>query len=600
MMRTTGGEDATTDTSGADVERIEGVAYRHGVYHPVAVSELAAAPRTGDFPDPGAGESFYHVDRVPPPPRLRHIIGPSIVALGIGLGAGEFLLWPNLIAVNGFSILWLFVVGVLAQFVVIAEIERWTIATGESIFAGMTRMTRVAFWPWFFVVASLISFFWPGWASQSASFIADAANTIAGREVVVDWQPIAIAMLVFVWVALAASTVVYNALERFELVLVVAFFPLLVLAALLAGASLFQVGQLATGFVSVGSAPRDLLSGDQFPTLLIAVAYAGSGGVLLLGQSLWVRDKGFGMGAYQGRIAGIRGTNEPITQPGFAFSARQSTSRQRFRGWMRLIHEELAVAFVIPIILSVALTGIVVAATIGIGNTDLAGDLTGMVTAQARALEDRAGTWLALAFLMGGALVLFSTQFGIMDTVTRIVGDIVYEQTSRKGRRFTIRGIFLVFLSVLTAASVAIVVLSWTLGRSVEEGGDTLQPDFLIIIAGPFTIASMYAFACIIAVLNTCYLPAPLRMPRAKLVGMYLSILLWGWFTAETITRVTLTRVLGIEGEQATTITLHPLRVVFYGTMLVSLAYVVVRTFTPGFRERPTHGVGGPDAGVER
>lgn len=242
----------------------------------------------------------------------------------------------------------------------------------------------------------------------------------------------------------------------------------------------------------------------------------------------------------------------------------------------------------LPIIVSVALTGIVVSATIGLGNSDLAGNLTGMVTAQAEVLDADVGTWLALAFLMGGALLLFSTQVGIMDTITRIVGDIVYEQTSRKGRRFTIRGIFLLFLSVLTAASVAIVVISWVLGRGVEGGGDSLQPNFLIIIAGPFTIASMYVFACVVAVLNTCYLPAPLRMPPWKLVGMYLSILLWGWFTAETITRVTLAEVLSIAGEEATSIALHPVRVVLYAAMLASLVYVVARTFTPGFR-RPPH-----------
>ncbi len=558
--------------------------YRHGIFRRLTVEALEPAPCTRDYPSPGTGEPFHHIDAddVPRVPKLRQIIGPSFVALGIGLGAGEFLLWPNLITVNGFRVLWLFGIGVLAQFVVIGEIERWTVATGESLFAGMARMTRVALWPWFFVVASLISFFWPGWASQSATFVSDAVNVIAGRQLDVAWQPIAIAMLVFTWLALALSKVVYNALEKSEIYLVAAFFPLLIVAAILAGATFSDVADLAKGFVSFGSAPRTLLSGDQFPTLLIAVAYAGSGGTLLLGQSLWVRDKGFGLGAFQGRIAGIRGANEPITQPGFAFSARADVGRRRFQRWMALVDKELAVAFVLPILLSVALTGLVVAATVGIGNTALAGDLTGMVTRVAGTLRERVSTWLALVFLLGGALVLFSTQFGIMDTVTRIVGDIVYEQTSRKGGRFTIKGIFLLFLTLLTVASIGIVAVSWLLGRSVEEGANTLQPNFLIIIAGPFTIASMYAFACVIAVLNTCYLPAPLRMPRAKLIAMYLSILLWGWFTAEIITRTVLRYALGATGEEAVTITFDLVRVSMYGLMLASLGYVIARTFKPG------------------
>ena len=94
---------------------------------PAAGRGLASGrPSEVTFPDPGHGLPFYRVDEVPRVPRLRHIVGPSVIALGMGLGAGEYLLWPNLVAVNGFSIWWLFWVGVLTQFVVIGEIERWT------------------------------------------------------------------------------------------------------------------------------------------------------------------------------------------------------------------------------------------------------------------------------------------------------------------------------------------------------------------------------------------------------------------------------------------------------------------------------------------
>ena len=104
----------------------EGARFREGVYQPLDVASLPDAPKGVTFPDPGHGPPFYRVDEVPRVPRLRHIVGPSVIALGMGLGAGEYLLWPNLVAVNGFSIWWLFWVGVLTQFVVIGEIERWT------------------------------------------------------------------------------------------------------------------------------------------------------------------------------------------------------------------------------------------------------------------------------------------------------------------------------------------------------------------------------------------------------------------------------------------------------------------------------------------
>ena len=113
-----------------------------------------------------------------------------------------------------------------------------------------------------------------------------------------------------------------------------------------------HVLELLKGTVSVGNAPREMLAGDQFPTLLIAVAYAGSGGTLLLAQSLWLRDKGFGMARYQGRIAGIRGENEEIVDTGIVFDPETDrTMLERFRAWMRTAEQELLVTFVLLILL---------------------------------------------------------------------------------------------------------------------------------------------------------------------------------------------------------------------------------------------------------
>ena len=561
----------------------EGSEFREGVYRPLDLATLPDAPREGPFPAPGHGPSFYRFDEVPRVPRLRNIVGPSVIALGMGLGAGEFLLWPNLIAVNGFSIWWLFWVGVMTQFVVIGEIERWSLATGESIFAGMGRMSRRPYLPWFFLVATLVSFAWPGWAAESADFTRVAINALAGREVLSRWQPLALAMLALIWAALALSQIVYNALERFEIALVLIFFPLLFAALFAAGVLPADVAALARGAISIGSAPPRLLSGDQFPTLLIAVAYAGSGGTLLLAQSLWVRDKGFAMSAYQGRIAGIRGRNEPLEERGFAFSGERDVAVRRFRSWMKLAEKELFWTFGVLIIVSVVITTLLVATTIGTGRDDLAGDLTATVLAQAEVLNARGGIGLEIVFLLGGALVLFSTQVGIVDTVTRITGDIFHQRVGRRTRTLTLKRSFLGFLTVFVAASIAIVALSWAGGEALGA----LQPDFLVHIAGPFTIASMYCFAIVVAVLNTAYLPEPLRMPRWKLLGMYWAVVLWGWFSAEQISRSILAHGLGLAGPAVTSISAHPVRIAAYAAWLASLAWLVWRTFRPGIRRRP-------------
>lgn len=553
----------------------EGRAYRDGVYRPLDEASLAAASEDeARFPARGTGPAYHRVDDVPRVPRLRHLIGPSVIALGMGLGAGEFLLWPNLVTVNGYGIWWLFWVGVLTQFVVIGEIERWTIATGESVFAGMARLTRRAFWPWFFLAATLAGFVWPGWASQSADFTAGIVEVATGTRL--PWQPIALAMLALIWVGLALSKIVYNALERFEIALVLGFFPLLAISLIVAGILPADVVALLGGAASIGHAPEDLLTGSQFPTLLIAVAYAGSGGTLLLAQSLWLRDKGFGMGAYQGRIAGIRGENEDVSATGYVFDARHPLSLARFRSWMRTAEQELLVTFVALIIVSVVITSMLVTTTLGTGNAQLAGRLGEMVDLQGEALRRVGGLWLQVAFLLGGAFVLFSTQLGIVDTVTRIAGTVFHERYGRHTGFWTLKRTFLFFLTLFVAGSMAIIAFSW-LGGAALEG---LQPDFLLLIAGPFTIASMYAFALVVGVMNVGRLPAPLVPPLWKRLGMVWAAVLWGWFTAEQLSRTTLD-LLDASATAIETIEFNPVRSTYYTLWLLSLVWFSYRMLRP-------------------
>jgi hypothetical protein len=352
-----------------------------------------------------------------------------------------------------------------------------------------------------------------------------------------------------------------------------------------------DVTDLAIGAVSLGSAPSDLLTGAQFPTLLLAVAYAGSGGTLLLAQSLWLRDKGFGMAAYQGRIAGVRGKNEEVSETGYVFDSKQSPiSLARFREWMRLSQQELLVTFVGLIILSVVITSLVVTATLGTGNTELAGNYSEMVRQQGAQLAQVAGKWLEIVFLLGGAFVLFSTQLGIVDTVTRIAGSIFYERYGRYTKFWTLKRTFLFFLTVFVLASMAIVLMSWFGGKTI--GG--LQPDFLVVIAGPFTIASMYVFALVIGYMNARRLPPEIATPVTRRVGMMWAALLWGWFTVEQISRAILAGM-GAPADVVGSIVLHPVRVVLYAGFIASLIWFAWALFAVpprGAKPTPSHSPG--------
>src|SRR6186997_128971 len=90
-------------------------------------------------------------DLPPVPTNKWSIIGPGIVAAGVGLSSGEFILWPYIASQVGLVFLWAAVVGVVTQFFLNMEIERYTLATGETAITGFNRL-----WPhWGLVIAVL-------------------------------------------------------------------------------------------------------------------------------------------------------------------------------------------------------------------------------------------------------------------------------------------------------------------------------------------------------------------------------------------------------------------------------------------------------------
>src|ERR671914_1384953 len=105
---------------------------------------------------------------LPEPPRqLWRIVGPGVIAAGVGVSSGEFILWPYIASQVGLVFLWGAVLGVVTQFFLNMEIERYTLATGETAMTGFNRFWR----HWGLVLAILVYFanLWPGWAMSSAT-----------------------------------------------------------------------------------------------------------------------------------------------------------------------------------------------------------------------------------------------------------------------------------------------------------------------------------------------------------------------------------------------------------------------------------------------
>ena len=75
--------------------------------------------------------------------------GPSVILVGVGVASGEYILFPYIASQAGLVFLWAAVVGVAVQFFINMEIERYTLATGETAIGSFQRLWR----PWGAILA---------------------------------------------------------------------------------------------------------------------------------------------------------------------------------------------------------------------------------------------------------------------------------------------------------------------------------------------------------------------------------------------------------------------------------------------------------------
>jgi len=489
---------------------VEGRQYRGTWYCPLPYDDLEHAPETSDYPDRGTGGAF-RLAELPRVPRVRHIVGPSAIMLGASLGSGETLFWPGLIARHGWAIYWAFVVGVCTQFFVNTELQRWTLATGESVFRSYVRVHRA--WPWAFLLAGLLSLGWPGWAAGAAQVVATATGlsgtTLLGLPA---WKPLAVGLLLVVWLSYQVSSVAYNAVEAVQVgLLLVAIAAALLLAAV--SGAVAELGSIPTALSGIGSLPPEM----DVAVFLGGLAFAGAGGYLNLSQSLWAREKGYGMGNYQGRVRNpLTGDDpEPIRRDGFSFRPTRLNLR-RWRGWWRVIQAEHLLTFVVGLLL-VATVLMAVAHRHAPGTTANALDMW---------LGDIAPALGGLGALLVFVLIfvaLFTTEYAIVESFVRNSADAVYESFARDAG-WDLSRLFWWLLTVFTVWGV-VVILLFTAPLSARS------PFFLLVVGAALSGVMMWPYTILTLLVNTTRLPEHLQPSWGRVVAMWWASGFYGFFS---------------------------------------------------------------------
>jgi hypothetical protein len=443
---------------------------------------------------------------LPPVPPLRALLGPSIILAGLSIGSGEFVLWPRLTAQFGFAVFWAAWIGVTIQFFLNMEIERYTLATGESAVVGFLRLSRV-FGP-VFLLCGTVPWIWPGWAT--------GAGTILSWQVGGDPVVYAIAGLVLCGAILSLGPVVYRTVELMQIALVSGIFAgLLYLFARLA--SVETLVELGRGALRIGHVPE----GIELPLLLGALAFAGAGGTVNLAQSNYIRDKGYGMGRWVGRLTSpFTGREEASSDVGYVFET-DAPSLERWDLWWRRANVEHAISFYLLCVLSLALLCTITAELLEVGAP--VADGFGFIRDQGHALAARFGRGSETVFFASGIAVLFSTELALLDAVTRVVADVIHASLLRESQRWTLSRIYFAVLWSFIGFGVLVLM----------AGLD--QPLTLLVLSASLNAGVMFLYSGLLLWLNLSAFRGALRPRPVRILALVVSLVFFGYFSALTL-----------------------------------------------------------------
>ena len=419
----------------------------------------------------------------PPSLSIKKIIGPSFVILALGLGSGEVILWPYLVSNYGLGIAWGALLGITFQFFINMEIERYALVKGESVFVGIAKLfPRSVYW---FIISTFIGFGLPG-------IIAASAKVLGSVLGITDFKWIAILMLIVIGLFLSGGKTVYDTMEKITKTIILAGVPFIFILAVFLS-SKADWSSLLVGMVGRGDGFWFLPAGISLATFFAAFAYSGAGGNLNLTQSIYIKEKGYGMGKYSQKIVSLfRGHDKTETQvklTGENFEINE-TNVANFKSWWRTINIEHFSIFLFVGALAMSLLMLLSFTTTFL----LGGNSEGInfVINEGRVIGQNLAPLVGTLFLLVVAIMLFQTQLGVMDSTSRIMAENLAISKLKKtpDGKINLSKIYYGFLWAQIAFGIVLFLLN------------IYEPKTLIVLGAVINAFAMFVHIGLVAWLN--------------------------------------------------------------------------------------------------
>jgi hypothetical protein len=445
---------------------------------------------------------------MPKAPRFVKLLGPSFILLGLGLGSGELILWPYLTSNFGMDIIWAAVLGVTFQFIINMEIERYALSCGESIFVGYHKLSKIL--PFWFIFSTLLAWIWPGIIGTSARLFGEVFG-------INNFGLLGIFLLILIGIILTLGPVLYKTVEKLALILILTGIPLIIFLtfymAKITDYNALLIG--LTGFTK--QFPESL----PIASFLAAFAFAGAGGNLNLAQSFYIKEKGYGMGKFGGRITSIlTGKVEEIKLEGEHFKLTD-INLKRFKDWWKLVNLEHLLVFWCGSVVSILLLSLLAYSTV-FGKVTPQGGVDFMIF-ESIEIAKQTLPFFGTLFLIIGGVMLFNTQLTVLDATSRIMAENLLLVKRNSWSTRNLPKIYYFFLWLQIISGIAIFILNFG------------QPLALITTSAVLNAVSMFVHIGLTLWLNNRELKEKIRPNIFRLVLMICAFIFFGYFSFKVI-----------------------------------------------------------------
>lgn len=447
---------------------------------------------------------------------IKFVLGPSMIALGVSIGSGEWLLGPLGFGKFGFMGLgFLVTISAILQTFYNVENARYTMATGEVPVVGFTR-TPPGMKVWVPLILFLIylAWIWGGWAAAAGQSI---FAIFSGRtfDKTIPTELLTVRIIAIGLLCLSLGVYLFGKKISRTLEFVESFAVFLILAVLITLAIAFAPASLWGTMLASIVTPAALPKGIDATTLGSIIGYTGFASGMNFMLINYYRDHGYGMGHKVGFFSGlIGGQKQKILPSGVTFRESDANTKTWNRWFRFLMIDQWLVFFVgamigmfIPSVLAVAL-----AVTPGAAEPTSA-NMPVFVAAEL----GKQVPWLFPFTLILGALILWKTQTTLLEMLVRNTTDTAIAVSPRlrnwigdDPRKFY----YLVAVSLIVVISVIIF--------------QALPTQLLQYSANMANLASII-FPLVLIYLNS-KLPRPARASWWSYVMLVLNVLFFGFF----------------------------------------------------------------------